>query len=175
MGRIDENTFQAGEGARSPVKSTLRKRSAARLPCRSLARRQALGRGFGALRQALSYCHSPIENDEEPKKADKKEEKDETIVLSPFEVLGEKDNTVASIWVTDVTKPIYAPSETNYDAWIGYERKLTNKITWVVQLNVRDLFAKSSLIPIAANPDGTVAQVRIPSETTWQPTNTFKF
>lgn len=86
-----------------------------------------------------------------------------------------KYNTVANIWVTDVTKPIYAPSETNYDAWIGYERKLTNKITWVIQLNVRDLFAKSSLIPIAANPDGTIAQVRIPSETTWQLTNTFRF
>jgi len=86
-----------------------------------------------------------------------------------------KYNPDASIWVTDVTKPIYAPSETNYDAWIGYERKLRHGITWGIQLNVRDLFAKSSLIPIAANPDGTVAQVRIPSETTWQLTNTFKF
>ena len=86
-----------------------------------------------------------------------------------------KYNSDAAIWVTDVTKPIYAPSETNYDAWIGYERKLSHNITWIIQLNVRDLFAKNTLIPIAANPDGTVAQVRIPSETTWQLTNTFKF
>ena len=86
-----------------------------------------------------------------------------------------KYNPDAAIWVTDVTKPIYAPSETNYDLWIGYERKLRHGITWGIQLNIRDLFAKSSLIPIAANPDGTIAQARIPSETTWQLTNTFKF
>ncbi|PTY04904.1 TonB-dependent receptor [Opitutaceae bacterium EW11] len=86
-----------------------------------------------------------------------------------------KYNPDANIWVTDASNPIYAPSETNYDLWIGYERKLTKKITWGIQLNIRDLFAKSSLIPIMANPDGTVAQVRIPSDTTWQLTNTFKF
>jgi outer membrane receptor protein involved in Fe transport len=86
-----------------------------------------------------------------------------------------KYNSDANIWVTDVNKPIYAPSETNYDAWIGYERKVTNKITWIIQLNVRDLFAKTGLIPIAANPDGTVAQARIPSRTTWALTNTFEF
>lgn len=81
----------------------------------------------------------------------------------------------AGIWVTDVGKPIYAPSETNYDAWIGYERKLGRKYTWNIQLNVRDLFASSKLIPIMANPDGTVAQVRIPSRTTWMVTNTLRF
>jgi outer membrane receptor protein involved in Fe transport len=86
-----------------------------------------------------------------------------------------KYNADAAIWVTDVTKPIYAPSETNYDAWIGYERKLTKGITWIVQLNAYDLFAKSSLIPIMANPDGTIAQVRIPSQTTVSLTNTFRF
>jgi hypothetical protein len=82
---------------------------------------------------------------------------------------------VAQSWVTDVTKPIWAPSETNYDAWIGYTRKLTKNLTWEIQLNVRDLFAKKTLIPIMANPDGTVAQVRIPSETTFYLTNTVRF
>ena len=86
-----------------------------------------------------------------------------------------KYNADAQIWVTDVGNPIYAPAETNYDAWIGYERKLTRKITWSIQLNVRDLFASKKLIPIMANPDGSVAQVRIPAETTWQLTNTLKF
>ena len=86
-----------------------------------------------------------------------------------------KYNSEAGIWVTDVTKPIYAPSETNYDAWVGYERKLSKGITWIVQLNVYDAFAKNDLIPIAANPDGTTAQVRIPSETTWALTNTIRF
>jgi hypothetical protein len=84
-------------------------------------------------------------------------------------------NKDAGIWVTDVTKPIYAGSETNYDAWIGYERKIARGITWEIQLNAYDLFAKKDLIPIAANPDGTIAQVRIPAETTVALTNTFKF
>lgn len=86
-----------------------------------------------------------------------------------------KYNSDAGIWVTDVSKPIYAPSEANYDAWIGYERRLSKKIVWNIQLNARDLFARKKLIPIMANPDGTVAQVRIPAETTWMLTNTLKF
>ncbi len=84
-------------------------------------------------------------------------------------------NTDAGIWVTNVSSPTYGPSETNYDAWIGYERKLTDRITWGIQLNVHDLFAKDSLIPIMANPDGTVAQVRIPSRTTWAVENSLRF
>lgn len=84
-------------------------------------------------------------------------------------------NSDANIWVTDVNRPIYGPNETNYDAWIGYERKLGRKYVWSVQLNVRDLFSDDELIPILANPDGTVAQVRIPSRTTWMLTNSIRF
>ncbi len=84
-------------------------------------------------------------------------------------------NSDANIWVTDVNRPIYGPSETNYDLWIGYERKLGTKYVWSIQLNVRDLFAKDDLIPILANPDGTTAQVRIPAETTWAITNSIRF
>jgi hypothetical protein len=46
---------------------------------------------------------------------------------------------------------------------------------WSVQLNVNDLFAKDRLIPTQANPDGTLAQVRIPALTTWSLRNTFSF
>jgi outer membrane receptor protein involved in Fe transport len=84
-------------------------------------------------------------------------------------------NTEANIWVTNVSRPFYGPSETNYDMWVGYRRKLSEKVTWEIQLNVRDLFADDELIPIQMNPDGTVAQVRIPAETTWMITNTFRF
>lgn len=86
-----------------------------------------------------------------------------------------KYNEVASIWVTDASNPIYGPSETDIDAWIGYQRVLKNGIDWSIQLNVRNLFADDDLIPIQANPDGTVAQARIPSETVWTLTNTFRF
>lgn len=84
-------------------------------------------------------------------------------------------NADANIWITDVNHPFFGPSETNYDFWVGYRRKLSDNVTWEIQLNIRDLFANDDLIPIAANPDGTVAQVRIPAETTWALTNTFSF
>jgi len=86
-----------------------------------------------------------------------------------------KFDTNANAWVIDLNKPIKGPSETNYDMWISYERRLTDKINWSIQLNVNNLFAKKSMIPIAANPDGTIAQVRIPADTTWTLRNTFSF
>lgn len=84
-------------------------------------------------------------------------------------------NAEAGIWVTNVGRPIFGPTETNYDAWVGYRRKLGERITWEIQLNVHNAFADDDLIPIAANPDGTVAQVRIPNRTTWTLTNSFRF
>ncbi len=84
-------------------------------------------------------------------------------------------NPDAGIWATDVGSPIYGPSETNYDAWVGYRRKLNERVTWEIQLNARNLFSSDKLIPIQSNPDGTIAQARIPGETTWSLTNTFRF
>lgn len=86
-----------------------------------------------------------------------------------------KFNEEAGNWVTDVSRPIYGPTESNYDAWIGYQRPINDKIDYRLQLNVRNLFADDELIPIAANPDGTIAQVRIPNKTTWTLSNTFSF
>jgi len=86
-----------------------------------------------------------------------------------------KFDGVANSWVIDLSKPIKGPSEVNYDAWISYERPFRHGITWSVQLNVYDLFAKRSLIPTQANPDGTIAQVRLPSQTSWTLRNTFRF
>lgn len=84
-------------------------------------------------------------------------------------------NAEANSWVIDLNKPIKGPTEVNYDAWISYERRLTEKINWSIQLNVYNLFAKKSMIPIQANPDGTIAQVRLPADTTWSLRNTFSF
>lgn len=86
-----------------------------------------------------------------------------------------KYNEQASIWVTDVDRPIYGPTEENYDVWVGYQRPLNDKIDYRVQLNIRNLFADDDLIPIMANPDGTIAQARIPAKTTWTLSNTFSF
>jgi hypothetical protein len=77
--------------------------------------------------------------------------------------------------VFDVTNPYYGPTETVVDGWIGYSRKLTEKIRWSVQLNVRNIGVGDKLIPVNAQPDGTYNTMRIAEPQTWLLTNTFEF
>lgn len=76
----------------------------------------------------------------------------------------------------DLNKPYYGPSEDAIDFWASYERKLTSKINWKIQLNVRNAFAKDGLIPISVEPDGrTWAAARVNPVQEWFVTNTFSF
>jgi outer membrane receptor protein involved in Fe transport len=75
----------------------------------------------------------------------------------------------------DIDNPYYGDARTDVDLWAGYERQLTEKIHWRIQLNVRNAFAQNELIPISTQPDGTPAAVRIAPGMTWEITNTFKF
>ena len=76
----------------------------------------------------------------------------------------------------DLSKPFYGPTEDAFDMWLSYEHKLTSKINWKIQLNVRNLFAKDEVIPISVQPDGeTWAMCRIAPSREWFLTNTFSF
>ncbi len=77
----------------------------------------------------------------------------------------------------DLTQPYFGPAENAVDLWASYGRKLTEKINWKIQLNVRNAFAKKSdLIPISIEPDGhTWASVRTAPVREWFVTNTFSF
>ena len=81
----------------------------------------------------------------------------------------------------DLSNPYKGPSETNFDFWIGYSRKLTRKIDWHIQLNVRNAFNDDDLIPITAQGPipgqaaGTPAGYRIAPTQTFLVTNTFNF
>ena len=75
----------------------------------------------------------------------------------------------------DLSSPYYGPSETHVDFWIGYGRRLTPKIDWRIQLNVRNAFEDDGLIPITAQPDGTPAGYRIAPSQIWTVSNTFRF
>lgn len=75
----------------------------------------------------------------------------------------------------DISQPFWGPTESSVDLWIGYERKLTRKIKWRGQLNVRNAFGKDELIPINAQPDGSAAGFRIKEGPSWTFTNTFSF
>ncbi len=76
----------------------------------------------------------------------------------------------------DLSKPYYGPSEDNLDVWFSYERKITKKLNWKIQLNIRNLFDKEGLIPITVQPDGqTWAGMRIKPVQEWFVTNTLSF
>lgn len=87
---------------------------------------------------------------------------------------GVKTNDLGTL-IFDLDKPYFGDSQTNYDLWVGYERKLTSKITWKIQLNARDLFQKNELVPIAAQPDGSISTYRIAPKTLYTLTNTISF
>lgn len=76
----------------------------------------------------------------------------------------------------DLSKPYYGPSEDGLDLWVSYERKLTSKINWKIQANVRNVGDDNGLIPISVQPDGkTWASVRIAPTQEWFISNTFSF
>lgn len=75
----------------------------------------------------------------------------------------------------DISKPFYGPTECNYDTWVGYSRKLKSRVNWKVQLNVRNVGTHDKLIPVSAQPDGSIAAWRIADPMTWTLTNTLEF
>ncbi|MCF3650628.1 TonB-dependent receptor plug domain-containing protein [Synoicihabitans lomoniglobus] len=77
--------------------------------------------------------------------------------------------------VPDLNNPFFAPSQWAGDMWLSYQRKLTDKIDWKVQLNLRNVLGSDEDIPVRANPDGSIATIRIPNEKAWFLTNTFAF
>lgn len=82
----------------------------------------------------------------------------------------------AGSWVYDVTKPFYGSDDLQWDAWLRYGRRiLRDRVTWRVQLNVRDIFGSNDLIAVTAQPNGAVASARIPQPNKWTVTNTFEF
>jgi hypothetical protein len=77
--------------------------------------------------------------------------------------------------VPDITKPIYGKDTKNIDLMVGYSRKLTEKLRWEIQLNVRNAFGKNELVPVTVQPDGTYAAYRIVEGPSWTITNSLRF
>ena len=75
-------------------------------------------------------------------------------------------NSSNAVVSPDITRPIYTPSETHYDAWIRYATKIPkifgDRINVTFQLNVYDLtHSKARLEAINFNFDGSPAGYRI--------------
>ena len=67
-----------------------------------------------------------------------------------------------------MANPIFGPTELKVDAWVGWEKMVGpyfGRDTLLrIQLNVRNLLNEDDLIPVVANPDGTIPVIRIPAE-----------
>jgi len=86
-------------------------------------------------------------------------------------------NTTNPLLATfDLTRPYFGPKDDALDLWVSYQRKITNRINWRIQLNVYNVGKKDGLIPISVEPDGhTWAAVRLSPVQQWALTNTFSF
>jgi outer membrane receptor protein involved in Fe transport len=85
------------------------------------------------------------------------------------------DEVGNSMWIMDVNQPIKGWDDTHFDFWVGYGRKLTDKIDWRIQLNIQNVLEDARLAPISVEPNGDIAQWRILQGQTFTLTNTFKF
>jgi hypothetical protein len=90
----------------------------------------------------------------------------EQVAANPF---------VATSAKFDLDHPYYGPAEHNVDVWIGYTHRLSARLNWRTQLNVRNVGKGDSLIPITVQPDGTPAAWRIAPTMVWSLTNTIEF
>ncbi len=94
-------------------------------------------------------------------------------------LLGYAGKTITSagstLVISDITRPYLGASETIFDGWIGYSRKLTPRINWKVQLNLKNIGVGNELRPLGVWPDGTVVQWTIKEPQKWTLTNTLSF
>ncbi len=75
----------------------------------------------------------------------------------------------------NVNQPLMGPNDEHYDFWVGFNRKISRKLDWRIQLNLRDVGESTKLTPVRYQPDGTLALSRIQQGMTWQLTNSFEF
>ena len=97
------------------------------------------------------------------------------IILGYQPVYTPKTATDPSMLTYDLNSPYYGPSETDWDFWVGYRRKLWKNVEWNIQLNLRNAFVGNALVPLNTEPDGTPAMYRIRPPRTWELSNTFTF
>jgi hypothetical protein len=82
----------------------------------------------------------------------------------------------STVFAYDMTNPYYSPYENAVDLWISYERPLSEKVFWSIQLNVTNAFGKDQLVPISVQPDGkSIASARIEYGAEWFLSTSLKF
>jgi hypothetical protein len=75
----------------------------------------------------------------------------------------------------NLANPFFGKEELAGDFWVSYRRKIFKNVDWRLQLNVRNAWGNGEDIPVTANPDGSLAVIRIPNETRWTLASSFSF
>ncbi|MDQ8201959.1 TonB-dependent receptor plug domain-containing protein [Pelagicoccus sp. SDUM812003] len=75
----------------------------------------------------------------------------------------------------DINKPHWSDDEQHFDLWAGKDFRLTDGLTWRIQLNLRNIGEEPELKPLSVQPDGSPGVYSIQEGMTWQVTNTFTF
>ena len=76
----------------------------------------------------------------------------------------------------DVSNPFFGSTELNVDLWVTYTTSIMDgKGDWTIRLGARDINSDEELIPVVANPDGSIAVARIEQSTLWTLRSTFSF
>jgi hypothetical protein len=86
-----------------------------------------------------------------------------------------KDINGVSTETYDINSPYFGPTDEAVDLWVAFQKKLSERINWRIQLNVQNAFGSKKLIPVNINPDETIGTYRIREGMTWALTNTFSF
>ncbi|MBI5770337.1 MAG: hypothetical protein HZA93_21355 [Verrucomicrobia bacterium] len=80
------------------------------------------------------------------------------------------------IRISDIHHPFFGPTETRFDGWISYQRKIfRGKVGFKAQLNARNLFTHNQLVPTVINPDGRNAVYSIAEGRKFTLTTRFSF
>ena len=66
------------------------------------------------------------------------------IVIGYKPIAGATANSISF----DIANPYKGPSLTDFDLWAGYTHKIWAKVTWNIQLNIRNVGVGNKLIPI---------------------------
>ncbi|MDA0349726.1 MAG: TonB-dependent receptor plug domain-containing protein [Verrucomicrobia bacterium] len=90
-----------------------------------------------------------------------------------FPLIEREDGVVQA----DITRPWRNEDVYNFDLTFAYRKKITDKINWTVQLNIRNLqnLRNDDLSTVRVNPDGKIARVRFDPPSQFLLTNTFRF
>jgi iron complex outermembrane recepter protein len=77
--------------------------------------------------------------------------------------------------VPDINSPIYGRTITDIDGFVGYQRRLFDRVQWRIQLNVRNLFDHDDIIEQRAASTGMITNFTIPTPRTYIISSSFTF